>query len=217
MTSNNHDPIQQQLIAARRSQILDATTNVFADKGFSRATIRDVASAAGIAAGTIYNYFPNKTALLLGLLTRLNETEQRPAQFEQSAEMDLELFFEQYIVHRFETLTTGGLDVLQVLLSEILINRELREPYYAEVLEPTMALAEQYFKQWAEQGRIAPIDPSLTPRILAGSVLGVVLLRLIGDRYLREHWQDVPQTISALFLEGLRPKTGDSDAADDQL
>lgn len=217
MTSADHDPIQQQLIAARRVQILDAATNVFAEKGFSRATIRDVAAAAGIAAGTIYNYFPNKTALLLGLLNRLNETEQRREHFEESAEMDLDLFFEQYIAHRFETLAAGSLDLLQVLLSEILINRELREPYYTEVVEPTMALAEQYFKQWAEQGRTAPIDPSLTPRILAGTVLGVVMLRLLGDRSLQQRWYDVPQTISALFLEGLRPKTGDSHAADDQL
>lgn len=217
MTPGDRDPIQQQLIAARRAQILDAATKVFAEKGFSRATMRDVAATATIAVGTIYNYFPNKTALLLGLLTELNETEQRPEHFAQSADMDLESFFQQYIVQRFEALSSGGMDVLQVLLSEILINRELREPYYTQVVEPTMALAEQYFKQWAEQGRTAPLDPSLTPRILAGSILGIVMLRLIGDRYLQEHWHAVPETISALFLEGLRPQTGADHAADDQV
>ena len=35
------DPIQAQLIAARRTQILDAATKVFAEKGFERATIKD--------------------------------------------------------------------------------------------------------------------------------------------------------------------------------
>ena len=74
---NSADPIeaiQAQLIVARRTQILDAATRVFASKGFNRATIRDVAQAAGVADGTIYNYFANKTDLLFGLLDLLNDT-----------------------------------------------------------------------------------------------------------------------------------------------
>ncbi len=57
------DPIQAQLIAARRNQILDAAAKVFAEKGFHPTTIKDIAAEAGIAHGTIYNYFENKTAL----------------------------------------------------------------------------------------------------------------------------------------------------------
>ena len=75
MTQN--DPIQAQLTAARRNQILDAATKVFAEKGFQRATIKEVAKEAGIADGTIYIYFKNKNALMLGILDRLNATEQR--------------------------------------------------------------------------------------------------------------------------------------------
>jgi AcrR family transcriptional regulator len=208
MPQPNQDPIQQQLTALRRTQILDAATQVFAEKGFSRATIRDVATAAGVADGTIYNYFQNKTALLLGLLNRLNETDQRREHFAQSAEMELAEFVHGYIKHRFETLTASGLDVFQVVLSETLINHELRDRYYGEVVEPTLTLAEQYFRQWAEQGAIAPLDPQLTPRALAGMVLGVVMLRLMGDRYLETHWQDVPDVISALLLHGLTPDKG---------
>ena len=51
------DPIQELVTAARRKQILDAATQVFAEKGFHRATIKDIARVAGIADGTIYTYF----------------------------------------------------------------------------------------------------------------------------------------------------------------
>jgi AcrR family transcriptional regulator len=57
--ANPADPIQAiqaQLVAARRTQILDAATQVFASKGFNRATIRDVAQAAGVADSTTYNW-----------------------------------------------------------------------------------------------------------------------------------------------------------------
>ena len=43
------DPIQELVTAARRKQILDAATQVFAEKGFHRATIKDIARVAGIA------------------------------------------------------------------------------------------------------------------------------------------------------------------------
>jgi AcrR family transcriptional regulator len=87
--NNSADPIQAiqaQLVAARRTQILDAATRVFASKGFNRATIHDVARDAGVADGTIYNYFASKTDLLFGLLDRLNDTERRPASLAQATE-----------------------------------------------------------------------------------------------------------------------------------
>ena len=55
MARDKQDPIQEQLIQARRDQILKAAVAVFAEKGFQKATIRDVAKMAGIADGTIYN------------------------------------------------------------------------------------------------------------------------------------------------------------------
>src|SRR5215467_7095021 len=73
---DKHNPIQELLITARRDQILDAATKVFAEKGFHPTTIKDIAREAGIADGTIYIYFENKTALMLGILDRMNETEQ---------------------------------------------------------------------------------------------------------------------------------------------
>lgn len=74
MNTQNSDPIQQQLIDAQRNQILDTAITVFAEKGFHKATIKDVAKVAKVADGTIYNYFENKTALVLGILDRLNES-----------------------------------------------------------------------------------------------------------------------------------------------
>ena len=72
---------QEQVAALRRTQILDAAMAVFAERGYHRATIREVARTAGVADGTIYNYFADKEALLLACLDRLNQTEQRAAQF----------------------------------------------------------------------------------------------------------------------------------------
>ena len=51
--SETQDPIRRQLIEARRNQVLDAAAEAFAEKGFHRATTKDIAGKAGIAEGTI--------------------------------------------------------------------------------------------------------------------------------------------------------------------
>ena len=87
------DPIQELVTAARRKQILDAATQVFAEKGFHRATIKDIARVAGIADGTIYTYFASKDEVLLAVLDRLNETTERKQQFVPGDEQDLKALF----------------------------------------------------------------------------------------------------------------------------
>ena len=50
--------------AATRQRILEAARQLFATGGFDTSTTRDIADAAGIATGTLFNYFPTKEALL---------------------------------------------------------------------------------------------------------------------------------------------------------
>jgi len=51
----------------KKPQIIDAAIKVFANKGFYNSKVADVAREAGIADGTIYNYFKNKDDLLISL------------------------------------------------------------------------------------------------------------------------------------------------------
>lgn len=206
------DSLQAYMAAARKNQILDAATKVFAEKGFHRATIRDVARTAGVADGTIYNYFENKTALLLGLLDRLNATEQREVDFAQSAEMDVADFVRMYLNQRFKEVTDTSLDVFHVLLSEVLVNQELRETYYRQIVEPTFAVAEQYAQHWVSAETEQRIDPRLMLRAVAGMTLGVLVLRLMGDSLLQTQWDEVPDALAELILHGIMPAEGNDHA-----
>lgn len=55
---------------ARREAILAAAIDVFAERGFFAAQVADVASRAGVAAGTVYLYFKNKDDLLASIFDR---------------------------------------------------------------------------------------------------------------------------------------------------
>ncbi|WP_374573779.1 TetR/AcrR family transcriptional regulator [Phenylobacterium sp.] len=50
-----------------RAKLLDAALEVIAEKGPEAASIEDYAAAAGVARGTVYNYFPTAADLLDGV------------------------------------------------------------------------------------------------------------------------------------------------------
>jgi TetR/AcrR family fatty acid metabolism transcriptional regulator len=51
----------------RRRKILEAASQVFAEKGYGRATVSEIAGKAGIAEASIYQYFRSKEDLLLSV------------------------------------------------------------------------------------------------------------------------------------------------------
>ena len=53
---------------ANRAAILDAARDVFSEIGYGAATVRDVIRRTDLAAGTFYNYFPDKESVFRALL-----------------------------------------------------------------------------------------------------------------------------------------------------
>ena len=51
-----------------RRRIVACARKLFNDKGFEQTTTRDIAKATGIAAGTMFNYFPTKEALAMTIV-----------------------------------------------------------------------------------------------------------------------------------------------------
>ncbi|MCH9733209.1 MAG: TetR/AcrR family transcriptional regulator [Actinomycetia bacterium] len=68
-----------------RARIINAVMRCVAEMGYSKATIRSIASAAGMTSASLYNYFPNRSALMKAAiaaradiaLPRLHQAAQR--------------------------------------------------------------------------------------------------------------------------------------------
>jgi AcrR family transcriptional regulator len=54
--------------AQNRRAILDAAQEIFTEMGYGAASIRDVVRRSGLAAGTFYNYFPDKESVFQAVL-----------------------------------------------------------------------------------------------------------------------------------------------------
>lgn len=200
--ARGRDGVRDLVVQARREQIVGAATRVFAEKGFRRATTREVAREAGVSEGTIYNYFEDKDALLMAILHKLNETERRAGDFEEGLATDFRGFLGEYLRRRVSSIWEDR-EVFRVALSEMLVNAELRELYLRRVVEPTMRIAEEDFRSRMEQGEVRQTDAPLAVRAVAGAVLGVLVLGLLGDEEVGSRSDEVPHVLSRLLVDGL--------------
>ncbi|MEO4054042.1 TetR/AcrR family transcriptional regulator [Solibacillus sp. CAU 1738] len=72
----------EQLIEIRRQQIVDAAIGLFKEKGFHRATTREIAKAAGFSIGTLYEYIRIKEDVLYLVCDNIyHEVTQRLSSF----------------------------------------------------------------------------------------------------------------------------------------
>src|ERR1700739_2893374 len=62
-------------LAERRQAIVEAPQALAAEGGMAAVQIAPVAARAGIAAGTVYRYFPSKTELVAAVMTAISERE----------------------------------------------------------------------------------------------------------------------------------------------
>jgi AcrR family transcriptional regulator len=65
------------------SRLLDATAATIAERGLDGTTTNHIAEQAGVSIGSLYQYFPDKEALVESLLTRMGE--QAGLRFRQQA------------------------------------------------------------------------------------------------------------------------------------
>ena len=104
MSAVGHAPPsrREQTKLANRAAILDAACDVFSEIGYGAATVRDIIRRTGLAAGTFYNYFPDKEAVFRGLIddaaVRARERVRTPRRsartFEEFVRAGYEAYFE---------------------------------------------------------------------------------------------------------------------------
>ena len=54
---------------ARRAKVIEEATRLFAAQGYEATSVNEVAAGAGVSVGALYKYFPDKAALLEGVLS----------------------------------------------------------------------------------------------------------------------------------------------------
>lgn len=197
------DSIQQHFTHARRDQIISGAIQVISEKGFQKTTVRQIAQAAGVSDGTIYNYFKNKDDILMAIIAQLTESQARELHFGQTKQIDFDTFTETFLIRR-ATEVEASLAPLRVIFSETMVNEKLARLVFDQIYGPIFKTAEAYFAYQMEIGRIPPSDPATFSRLLSAPLMGLVTLRLLGDTHVADHWDDHVQATIELFKTAFR-------------
>jgi AcrR family transcriptional regulator len=93
---------REQTKAANRAAILLAAREVFAEVGYGASGIRDIVRRTDLAAGTFYNYFPDKESVFRAIveqsaeeiIVRVREARKRAHTLEEFVEWGFRAYFE---------------------------------------------------------------------------------------------------------------------------
>ena len=169
---------KEQMVEARRTQILMGAAQVFAKKGFHRATTKEIARQAGVAEGTIYNYFDNKRDLLMAMVEMLATRSIKVTILEDPSD-DPKEFFSLLLHDRYQLLKNYG-HIMAPMIAEIFSDPDLREAIYQSILMPVAEPIEQYIQHRIDSGEFKPVNPIVITRALIGSIVLNTAFQLSG-------------------------------------
>jgi AcrR family transcriptional regulator len=189
----------------RRQQLLEAALHVFSQKGFDKSTIPDIAKGAGVAVGTIYNYYPNKRELFVAAIAKfiIEPFTAVIKRTPQNGDAD-------YISTIVENRLNIGLENVGhfiTLFSDIQRDPELRQRYSEQVLQPVFGMMENYYTSRIEGGVFRNINPTIITRAIGGMVIGFMLLYRIEGESSPVHGIDrkaLADELTKLILHGLQ-------------
>ena len=171
-------------IAKRKKEILDASIEVFASKGYHAAGIADIATALNIGHGTVYRYYKNKRdifdAILSELLTKMaaivqqeppttNSLDEYKDQLERIADTLLDIFYNDPRLAKIAFYESMGID------PEISQSVE-------RILDLFAQFTEAYMKNGVEKGFLREeMDQEIAARLITAMLVETVKQVAIGQ------------------------------------
>lgn len=197
--------VREESRAVYRQAILEAAVRVFGSTGFRDAKIADIASEAGVATGTLYNYFSSKEEIFQSILedgreqmrARVSECVAivEPLERLRSLLRCLLEFLEEH----------GALFAIYVQLgtTERHTLRQADDPKDDEFRHLLLGVFEQAIVDAGARMR-RDLSPDLLA-VMLGGLLNGMIMRWIDGQY-RTSLRDQSETIVDFFLHGATSK-----------
>lgn len=194
----------------RRTQIVDAALEEFANQGFRGATIKRIAQRAKLQShALIYWYFPSKEDLFQAVLGRhlpILQLMLDPATLrDRPPEEVLPQIAAAYLAMGDRTSTQR---LLRLILPEVIRRPEMVDQLGGRMIARILDFVKTYLARQVELGRLRPHDVRASARAFVGMLLpqlgGKLLLPALQVDGLTD--EEHIATIVAIFLRGLHPE-----------
>ena len=186
----------------RRESIIQAAIEVFSKKGFQAAGISEIAQRAGVADGTIYQYFKNKEDLFFSIpIEKTNEFRSKVKLHLKGISGALNKIrkFVWYFLYFFKTNPEYG----RLLMLEMRVNKSFVKTETYDFLKQSVSSVLEIIEEGQKEGVIRKdVDIYLLRHLILG-----ILEHMVTRWLLKEGKYDLlghHQGVSRLLIEGLR-------------
>lgn len=206
-----HEPVEpssdlparrQRRIAARQAQILEAAETVFAAKGYHGATTREIAQAADVSEGTLYNYFASKRDLFVGVM--LGRTDELVSAIAGVKADSVEDAMVELLAGQFTRMRTHR--HFRLFLQEARLDPDLNRTLVQAVLPRIGQEVERLMAALMDAGVMRRVDPEIANWTLVSAVVGLALFSDLGAAPLLAtiSAEVLAGQVSDIFIHGLR-------------
>jgi AcrR family transcriptional regulator len=200
----------------RRRQIMGAAGGLFARRGFSGTTTRQIAERAHINEALIFRHFPNKEDLYWAVLQdKCRPTARRKALHERLASSNgnghsantVELFgaIAEDLLRRNSEDTTRT----RLLLFSALDNHRLAHRFFRTYMQDYYGLLAAHIRERIRRGEFRHVNPLLAARGFLGMLVYHIWIQELfgGHRYEKLDPRQVSRTLTEIWMEGMRPRS----------
>ncbi len=189
-----------------RHRILQAAQHLFASRGYDGTTTRDLASAAGVAEGTLFRHFENKKAILIEVATQ-GWVEILTDLLTELSEMGSYKAVAQVMRRRMMRMHENA-DMMKVCFMEAQFHPELRDRIQSEVIEKMTDVAEAFFQTAMDKGIYRPTNPKIVAKVFLGmfAVAGFSNDTIMEPGASPKQMQEMAEGIADIFLNGVLAK-----------
>jgi len=190
----------------KKARILEASIKVLAEKGWNKTKISDIAKAADIGKGTVYEYFRSKDEVFAASFKHfMAQAENIVAKRLSSIEDPLERLW-AYFFSWADILESEYVEYLEIVLdfwAEGIRNKEgfssvdLMDFYYNN-----RTIIENLLEECIAQDKIKSVDTKIVASIIIGSLDGL-MIQWIMDRSVFDLKEAVLST-ARLLIDGLK-------------
>lgn len=197
----------EQVKVSTRDKILEAAIRLFAEKGFSGTTTREIAEKAGVNEALIFRYFSTKRDLYSAIIER--KISEEPG-FEYPLEAFKEtrddwLIFKSIAIRMFDCVEKDPC-FIRLLHFSALEGHELSDMFFDTYVQYQRMLLSDYIERRISEGAFKNVNPALAARAFIGMVINYILVQeIFGEKKRRKiKREEVADTFVKIFLEGIK-------------
>ena len=161
------------IVQARREEILDAATELFAEHGYSDAVTQALVERLGVGKGTLYRYFPSKRELFLAAADRvMRRMRERVDQCVAGIDDPLERTTEG--IRAFLTFFAEHPQFVELLIQERALFKDRTQPTYVEHRLRYAGRWREHYRALIAAGRVRDMPVERITNVMGDLLYGTI-------------------------------------------